>query len=124
MIFFCLSRNDNTLFKSGKNIQKIKNDLEMDFIILRKWFHENHMVLNPSKCHYIVIDDDDPSHKITLNDNEIASSSEEKLLGILLGRKLNFESHITSLCKKKQVKKLALFQEKTITSIQIRNYCY
>ena len=98
MIFFCLSRNDNTLFKSGKNIQKIKNDLEMDFIILRKWFHENHMVLNPSKCHYIVIDDDDSSHKITLNDNEIASSSEEKLLGILLGRKLNFESHITSLC--------------------------
>ena len=124
MIFFCLSRNDNTLFKSGKNIQKIKNDLEMDFIILRKWFHENHMVLNPSKCHYIVIGDDDPSHKITLNDNEIASSSEEKLLGILLGRKLNFESHIASLCKKKQVKKLALFQEKTITSIQIRNYCY
>ena len=25
---------------------------------------------------------------------------EEKLLGILLGRKLNFDSHITSLCKK------------------------
>ena len=27
---------DNTLYKSGKNMQKIKNDLEMDFMILHK----------------------------------------------------------------------------------------
>ena len=53
-------------------MQKIKNDLEMDFMILHKWFHENHMVLNPGKCHYIVIGDDDPTHKIILNKNEIA----------------------------------------------------
>ena len=72
----------------------------MDFMILHKRFHENHMVLNASKCHYTVIDDDDPSHKIILNNNEIASSNEEKLLGILLDSKLNFDSHITSLCKK------------------------
>ena len=55
---------------------KIKNDLEMDFMILG-------MVLNPGKCYYIVIGDDDPTHKIILNDNEISSSNEEKLLGIL-----------------------------------------
>ena len=75
-------------------------DLKMDLIILYKWFHENHMVLNPGKCHYIVIGDDDPSHKIIVNNNEIASSNEEKLLGIFVGSKLNFDSHITSLCKK------------------------
>ena len=46
-------------------MQKIKNDLEMDPMILHKWFHENQMVLNPGKCHYIAISDD-PSHKITL----------------------------------------------------------
>ena len=50
----------------------------MDFMILHKWFHENHMVLNPSKYHWFVIGDNDPSHKIILNDNEVASSSEEK----------------------------------------------
>ena len=44
-------------------MQKTKNDLEMDFMILHKWFHENQIVLNPGKCHYIVIGDDDPSHK-------------------------------------------------------------
>ena len=76
----CNYVGDNTLYKSGKNMQKIKNDLEMDFMVLQKWFHENHMVLNPDKCHYIVIGDDDPTQKIILNNNEIASSNEEKLL--------------------------------------------
>ena len=81
-------------------MRRIKNDLEMDFMILCKWFHENHIVLNPSKGHYIAIGDDDPSHKIILNNNEIASSNEEKHSGILLHSKLSFDSHITSLCKK------------------------
>ena len=85
-------------------MQKIKNDLEMDFMILHKWFHENHMVLNAGKCHYIVIGDDDPTYKIILNNNEIASSNVEKPLGILLDSKLNFDSHITSLCKKSRPK--------------------
>ena len=81
-------------------MQKIKNYLEMDFMILHKWFYENHMVLNPDQCHYIVIGDDDPTQKITFINNEIASSNKEKLLGILLDSKLNFDSHVTSLCKK------------------------
>ena len=67
----------------------------MDFIILHKCFHEDHRVLNPGKCHNIVIGDDDSSHKIILNNDKIASSNEQKLLGILLDSKLNFESHIT-----------------------------
>ena len=71
-----------------------------DVIILHKCFHQNHMVLNPGKCHYMVIGDDDPSHKVILNNNEISNSNEEKLLGILLDSKLNFESYIISLCKK------------------------
>ena len=71
----------------------------MDFIILYKWFPENYMVLNAGKYHYIVIGDDNFSRKIILNNNDIAISNEEKLLGILLDSKLNFESHITSFVK-------------------------
>ena len=46
--------------------------------------------------------------KIILNNNEIASSNEEKILGILLGSKLNFDPHITSFCKKAGQKRSAL----------------
>ena len=66
------------------------------------------MVLDPAKCHHIVIGNNDPLHKIILYNNEISSSNEEKLLGILLGSKLNFDSHITSLCKKVGKKRSAL----------------
>ena len=79
-------------------MQKIKNDLKMDFMILHKWFYENYMILNPGKCHYIVIGDGDPTRKIVLNNNETASSNEVKHLRIHLDSKLNFDSHITSLC--------------------------
>ena len=34
----CNYANDNTLYKLGKNLRRIKNDLEMDFMILHKWF--------------------------------------------------------------------------------------
>ena len=47
-----------------------------------------------------MISDDDPTHKITLNNNEISSSNKDRLLGIPLDIKLNFDSHITSLYKK------------------------
>ena len=31
-------------------MQEIKNDVGMDFMILPKWFHENHMVLMSLYC--------------------------------------------------------------------------
>ena len=60
-------------------------------MILHRWFHENHMILNPGKCHYIVIGDNGPSLKVVLNDIEITSSNEENVARILLDSKLNFE---------------------------------
>ena len=60
----CNFADDSTLYKSGKNIQKINSDLEISFTILHKWFHENYMVLNPGKCQYIVTGHDDLSLKI------------------------------------------------------------
>ena len=47
----------------------------MNFMILHKWFHENHIVLNPGKYYYIEIGDNHPSHKTILNNNEIAKKT-------------------------------------------------
>ena len=58
-------------------MRKIKNDLEMNFMILRKSFYENNIAVNFGKCHYIVISGDDPFHNIIFNNNEIASSIEK-----------------------------------------------
>ena len=82
----------------------------MYFMILHKSFHEDRIVLNPGKCQYTVIIDNDPSHKIILNNNGIASSNEKKLLGIISDSKLSFDSHIT-LFVKEQAKHLVLLQK-------------
>ena len=92
--------DDNTLYFTGKGLNQIRRNLEMDFMILHQWFHENHMTYNPGKCHYMVISVRDLSHEIKLNNNKITSSNEEKLLGIFLEVKLNFESHMGYPCRK------------------------
>ena len=92
--------DDNTLYFTGKDLNQIRRNLEMDFMILHQWFHENHMIFNPGKCHYMVISVRDLSHEIKLNNNKITSSNEEKLLGIFLEVKLNFESHMGYPCRK------------------------
>ena len=79
------------------------------------------MVVNPGKCHYFTIDDDDLSHKKTLNDNETASFNEEKCLGILLDSKWNFVSHITSLFKKTGQKIKCSCKSKSISHSRLEN---
>ena len=73
----------------------------MDFKILHKWCHENHVVLHSGKCHIL--------WSVMMNFH--ASSNEEKLLGILFGRQqieLWFSYHISL---KKAGKNLMILQE-------------
>ena len=102
-LHFNIFLNDIFLFISNRQLCNYANDNTF-----YKWFHENRVVLNLGKCHYVVIGDADPSPKINSNNNEIPSSNEEKRLGILLDSTLNFGSHITFLCKKSQQKVSAL----------------
>ena len=78
----------------------VKENLKINFLIMQKWFYENHMVLNPGKCHYLVLGNRSNSDTINLNGTKLASSSYEKLLGILIDRDLSFDKHIKSLCRK------------------------
>ena len=79
----CNYAHDNTLYSTGKDLNRIKRNFEMNFRILDQWFTP------------MVIGSKELSHKIMLINNEITTSNEEKLLS-----KLIFESHIGSLCRK------------------------
>ena len=62
------------------------------------------MVLNPGKCHYILIGNHDEPDKINLNIRENANNTNEKLLAVLIDKKLNFDVHIKTLCEKAEQK--------------------
>lgn len=48
---------------------------------MHKWFQENYMVITTEKCHYILVGNKASDDKIVLNDVELKTSNEEKLVG-------------------------------------------
>ena len=74
----CNYADDNTLYSIRKNLNMVKENLKINVLIMQKWFYENHMVLNPGKCHYLVVGNRSHSDTINLNETKLASCSYEK----------------------------------------------
>ena len=58
--------------------------LKKNFELLQGWFYENHMVLNPGKCHYLIINKDITNESIELGKKTLHAEAEQKLLGIII----------------------------------------
>ena len=53
--FLSYYADDNTLYSIGNTTEGVKKALSNDFRIIQNWFHENLMVLNARKCHYMCL---------------------------------------------------------------------
>ena len=58
------------------------------------------MKLNEGKCHLLTFGTIKSNIKMKIGEAISEENSEEKLLGVILDKKLNFRSHISSLCKR------------------------
>ena len=47
--------DDNTLYASDQKLEEIKQILHSDFEKVTKWFYENYMALNRSKCNFMCL---------------------------------------------------------------------
>ena len=94
--------DDNTLSKSGKCLNTVISSLEEDSNSLIKWFSDNKMQANPEKFQAISVGKRtyDKNIKFDLNGINISCDEEVKLLGVTIDFKLNFNSHISNICKK------------------------
>ena len=99
--------DDNTPFSTGLKVQNALTKLENAAETLLKWFKDNQMKANPDKYHLLVNNSKD-SYQINIGNETITSSKCEKLLGIKIDHELNFNEHVTSLCKKASQKLNAL----------------
>ena len=50
--------DDNNLYAIGNDKEEIKRALVKDFQTVIYWFHENYMILNTEKCHYMCMGKD------------------------------------------------------------------
>ena len=88
---------------SAKNNEEVIKALENISVDMLSWFAFNGM-----KCH-LLLSTEENCHAVIGNHN-IENSKQQKLIGILLDNKLNFEEHISNLCTKANQKLSALFR--------------
>ena len=98
-----------TIYACDKNLNNVIARLENDSSITIQWFADNFMKLNTNKCHLLILGRN--SHqkvKVNAGDSIIENLEEEKLLVVVIDKRLSFETHISKLCKKAGSKLSAL----------------
>ena len=76
--------------------------LESESNIAIEWFETNKMIVNPSKFQSIIIHKKKQDHTkeiFEIGDKVIEASPSVKLLGVQIDDKLNFNLHITNICR-------------------------
>ena len=95
--------DNNTIYNTGDNIDKVTFSLEEYFKKLFKWFADNQMKTNEGKCYLIVSTNE--LIEIQIADFSIKNSDSEKLLGVNIYNILNFDCHVKYFCNKAKKKK-------------------
>ena len=88
------------MYSTGNAIVSIKKALTNNFRIIQNWFHENLMILNAKKCHYMCFGIGSENDDFIFNGIKLPNSCEEKILEVIIDNELKFDPHIRSMCKK------------------------
>ena len=74
--------------------------MKKDFEILEDWFYDNYMVFNPRKCEFMGFGKNNENEVFTYHEIQLKKTATKKLLGITIDEHLNFNEHLTNVCKK------------------------
>ena len=97
--YICNFADDDSLCSVEDNSKEVKTNLKKNFELLQVWFHENHIVLDPGKYHYLIINKDIANESIELGNKTLYVEAEQKLLGVIIDKNLNFQGHTKSIIK-------------------------
>ena len=98
--------DDNTIYVSGNSINEVISSLQEPAEKVFRWLSHNQMKGNTDKCH-LIVSTDEPI-EIRVGESLIKNNICEKLLGVKIDNKLNFDTHVKGLCKKANNKLRAL----------------
>ena len=111
----------NVLHAFCSTLEEVKQNLSQDLLKLSEWFHENCMILNPEKCHYMSLRKDSEGDLLRFCGEVLEASQIETVLEIQINNKLNFENYIKSLCSKASQKLGALQRFSSLLDAQKKN---
>ena len=117
--------DDNTLAFFSKSLPDLVNVLENEADSALSWLEQNEMIANPNKFHALFVKKGQTNTcgiNLDFQGHSIKSEETVKLLGVTLDYKLNFDPHISNLCKKaaaqlnvlKRLKSFIGFAEKDV----------
>ena len=88
---------DNTTpYSCGADIPSVISELQAFSTKVFNWFGNNHMKVNPVKCHLLL--STKSSEVLSIDGIQITSSTAETPLGITIYSELNFENHLSAIC--------------------------
>ena len=116
--------DDSKAFIVENNIDNVIASLEQVSDALFNWLKNNRLKNNVDKCHVLVSTSKPVGIKV--GDYAIDNSECEKLLGLKIDVNLNFNDHISDLCKKasRKVSALASHSFYGIKQKKIINECF
>ena len=116
----CNFADDTTLNAFSISLEELLQNLENDTLTAIVWFDNNFMKLNKDKCHFLVSGNTNEQLFAKVGDELIWESSKEVLLGVTIDKNLNFNAHLSVLCKKVGQKISALARVAKILSFEKR----
>ena len=77
--------------------EEVISQLEKSSISFFQWFENNGMKANPDKYHLLITKN--WNFEANINENRIFNTNFEKFLGVTSDNRLNFNHHISNICK-------------------------
>ena len=101
--------DDSTPFIFNKCITEVLNLLEENSKKLYLWYKLNWLKPNSDK-YYLLLSNHDKSLELTVYNDKVKNSSEEKLLGVTFDNDFSCVAHVKHMCKKASKKIHALYR--------------
>ena len=96
----CNYADDTTIYACDSNIEGVIATLESDALKIAEWFPNSCMKLNEDKHHLMVFGDKSNDVSLSIGRITIKESTEKKLLGVILDKRLCFKQQIKFICEK------------------------
>lgn len=96
--------DDTNIIVRDKNITNLLDKSENHFLALKKWFHDNGLILNANKSQCLIFrtqqNRSDIPEKLPLGSDEVDIQDECKFLGVYIDSFFKWCVHVDNLCKR------------------------